>query len=159
MPLTYINTREDLDNILGTPQHDAAMILLRGTIHRLEKNDVAQQWLLVTDVTTIQRYGFTLADFADVTPPEVPEYVADPVEVPQSVSMRSARLALLQAGVLATVNTAITNMQGVEGDAARIEWEYAQEVRRDSALVLSLIPLLGMTDSEIDRLFILAGSL
>lgn len=157
--MRLINTRSDLDAIAGTPEHDAFINVLKGSIYRLEKDDAAKKLVLVADDTTIAKYGFTLADFADVTPPEVHEYIAAPVEVPQSVSMRSARLALLQAGVLATVNTTIANMQGVEGDAARIEWEYAQEVRRDSALVLSLIPLLGMTDSEIDGLFILAGSL
>jgi hypothetical protein len=157
--MRLINTRSDLDAIAGTPEHDAFINVLKGSIYRLEKDDTAQQWVLVTDTTTIEKYGFTVADFTDLTPPDVPVYVADPVAVPQSVSMRSARLALLQAGVLSTINTTIASMPGVEGDAARIEWEYAQEVRRDSALVLSLIPLLNMTDSEIDGLFILAGSL
>lgn len=157
--MRLINTRSDLDAIVGTPDHDAFITFLKGSIYRLEKDVAAKQWVVVADDTTIAKYGFTLADFVDITQPEVPEYVADPVEVPQSVSMRSARLALLQAGVLATVNTTIANMPGAEGDAARIEWEYAQEVRRDSPLVLSLIPLLGMTNSEIDGLFILAGSL
>lgn len=157
--MRLINTRADLDALTGTPEHDTFINVLKGSIYRLEKDDVAKKWVLVSDDSTIAKYDFTLADFADVTPPDAPEYVADPVEVPQSVSMRSARLALLQAGVLATVNTTIANMPGAEGGAARIEWEYAQEVRRDSALVLSLIPLLGMTNSEIDGMFILAGSL
>lgn len=157
--MRLINTRSDLDALTGTPEHDTFINVLKGSIYRLEKDDAAKQWVVVADDSTIEKYGFTLADFADVTPPDVPEYVADAVKVPQSVSMRSARLALLQAGVLTTVNTTIANMTGAEGDAARIEWEYAQEVRRDSPLVLSLIPLLGMTDIEIDGLFILAGSL
>lgn len=54
--------------------------------------------------------------------------VASPFDEMQSA--RQARLALLGAGLLAQVNTAVANMVGAEGDAARIEWEYAQEVRR-----------------------------
>lgn len=81
------------------------------------------------------------------------------VDVPVAVSMRQARLALLQAGLLATVNSAIVGMTGVEGEAARIEWEYATEVRRDSPLVAALAPVLAMTDAQIDALFVTAAGL
>ena len=79
--------------------------------------------------------------------------------VPQSVSMRQARLALLGAGLLSTVNAAIAGMDGVEGEAARIEWEYAQDVDRGSALIGALSPLLGMTSEQLDALFIAAAAL
>lgn len=157
--MRLINTREDLDAIAGTPEHDNFINVLKGSIYRLEKDDVAKLWVLVTDTTTIEKYNFTLADFAGLVPPDIPVYVVAPVEVPKSVSMRSARLALLQSGKLTLVNSTIAGMPGVEGDAARIEWEYALEVRRDSVLVLSLVPLLTMTDLEVDNLFILAASL
>jgi hypothetical protein len=82
-----------------------------------------------------------------------------PPAVPASVTMRQARLALLAAGKLETVNSAIASMAGAEGDVARIEWEYAREVRRDSPLMASMMPVLGMTDAEIDALFVTAESL
>ena len=80
---------------------------------------------------------------------------ADPVvpAVPEVVTMRQARLALLGAGLLAQVNTAMTNMPGAEGDAARIEWEYAKEVRRDSPLVAELSAAFGWTSAQLDDLF------
>lgn len=80
---------------------------------------------------------------------------ADPVvpAVPEVVTMRQARLALLGAGLLAQVNTAVTNMPGAEGDAARIEWEYAQEVRRDAPLVAALSAAFGWTSAQLDDLF------
>lgn len=81
--------------------------------------------------------------------------VADPV--PQVVSMRQARLALLASGMLDQVNAAIAAMPGTEGAAARIEWDYAQEVRRDSPLVLGLAPLLSLDDAQLDSLFRVAG--
>ena len=67
--------------------------------------------------------------------------------------MRQARLALLGAGLLAQVNTAVANMPGAEGDAARIEWEYAKEVRRDSPLVAVLSAAFGLTSAQLDDLF------
>ena len=73
--------------------------------------------------------------------------------VPAEVTMRQARLALLGAGLLAQVNTAVANMVGAEGDAARIEWEYAQEVRRDSPLVAALSAVFGWTAAQLDDFF------
>lgn len=84
------------------------------------------------------------------------EYIAT---VPVTVSMRQARLALLQQGLLESVNTALTAMEGVEGEAARIEWEYATEVYMYSPLVQSLTNVLGLTQQQILELFSLASSL
>jgi hypothetical protein len=81
------------------------------------------------------------------------------VTVPQSVTMRQARLALLGAGMLSTVSGAIAGMPGIQGEAARIEWEYARDVLRDSALIGGLMPALGMASEQIDALFIAAASL
>lgn len=79
--------------------------------------------------------------------------------VPQSVSMRQARLAMLHAGILGDVEALIANMPGDEGSAARIDWEFAQEVRRDWHLVSTLGTQLGMTGAQIDDLFMFAGSI
>ena len=84
-------------------------------------------------------------EIEDAKPPVAP--------VPEVVTMRQARLALLGAGLLTQVNTAVANMPGAEGDAARIEWEYAQEVRRDSPLVAALSATFGWTGAQLDDLF------
>ena len=84
---------------------------------------------------------------------------AVPVAVPQSVTMRQARLALLGAGLLSTVNTAVASMPGAAGEAARIEWEYSGEVHRNKALVQALAPVLGLNDAQLDTLFINAAAL
>lgn len=153
MGLPSINTREDLDAIAGTPEHVAFMALLAGTLWRLEKDDTAQAWVAIEDNSTIERFNFTRADFPDAQPPALPEYVPAVIAVPEVVTMRQARLALLGAGLLAQVNTAVANMPGAEGDAARIEWEYAQEVRRDSPLVAALSTAFGWTGAQLDDLF------
>ena len=79
--------------------------------------------------------------------------------IPQSVTMRQARLALLGSGQLATVNSAIADMAGPNGDAARIKWEFSTEVGRDQTLVLAMGKVLGMTALQLDDLFTAAAAL
>lgn len=78
-----------------------------------------------------------------------------PVVVPSVVSMRQARLALLQSNLLSTVTAAIE--AGSEAD--KITWEYATEVRRDDVLVQNLAAALGLSDHDVDNLFVLASGL
>lgn len=89
----------------------------------------------------------------------VEEEFAPVFVVPQAVTMRQARLALLQAGKLDAVNAAVANMPGDAGVAARIEWEYSQEVQRNKELVLALAPVLGLNEAQLDALFIAAAAL
>jgi hypothetical protein len=81
------------------------------------------------------------------------------VVIPPMVSMRQARLALLQAGRLADVDAAIAALPSPAKEAAQIEWEYAIEVKRDSQLVTQLAPALGLDDAALDALFIAAAAL
>jgi hypothetical protein len=79
--------------------------------------------------------------------------------IPQVVSMRQARLALLGAGLLGTVTDAVAAMTGDQGAAARIEWEFAVEVRRSQPLVVSLAATLALTGEQLDNLFVTAAAL
>ena len=79
--------------------------------------------------------------------------------VPQSVTMRQARIALYNAGKLATVDAAIAGMSGAAGDAARIEWEFSSTVERNKPLVASMGAVLSMDDAALDSLFIAAAAL
>jgi len=77
--------------------------------------------------------------------------------IPRIVTMRQARLALHAAGLLAAVAPAIANLP--DPTAAEIEWEYAQEVRRESPLTALLGAALGLDDAALDALFVQAGGL
>jgi hypothetical protein len=85
------------------------------------------------------------------------EFIASPPQyvVPQRVTMRQARLALLQAGLLQQVTDAVASI----GGAAAIEWEYSTTVRRDSPLVQSISSGLGLLTQQMDELFTLAATL
>lgn len=80
---TVINTREDLDAIQGTPEHDKFMAALKGSMTR--KQDVrvypdnynnpdydGEQlepiWEDVEDLSTIERFGFSKAEFLQTLP-------------------------------------------------------------------------------------------
>lgn len=82
-----------------------------------------------------------------------------PVIVPDSIDMRRARLALRAAGHLAAVNAAIEAMEGYAGEDARIEWEYATAIKRDHPVVAAMQTVLGLTDEDLDNLFIAAATL
>ena len=88
----------------------------------------------------------------------VPAPPAPPV-VPPSVTMRQARLALLGAGLLDDIDAAINALPSPQKEAARIEWEYSQEVQRHNGFVSVLAPLLGLTDAQTDALFLVAEGL
>ena len=75
------------------------------------------------------------------------------------VTMRQARLALLAGGHLANAETTLNALPSPQKEAALIEWEYASEIRRDSALVTGIGAALGLTELEIDTLFETAAAL
>lgn len=76
-----------------------------------------------------------------------------------SVTMRQARLALNQQGLLTLVQDAIALIPEPDKTKIQIEWEYASEVDRNSSWVATLQPALGVTDEQMDDLFKLAGTL
>lgn len=79
--------------------------------------------------------------------------------VPAAVTMRQARLALLGAGLLDDIDAAINGLPSQQKEAARIEWEYSQEVQRHNGFVSVLAPMLGLTEAQTDALFVQAATL
>ena len=78
MASVVINTRADLQSIAGTKEYDEFMERLKGSITRTEDQAVYPDnynepdydgpaidpvWVEVEDLTTIERFGFTKADF------------------------------------------------------------------------------------------------
>lgn len=68
------------------------------------------------------------------------------------VTMRQTRLALKDQNLLSTVQSNISQMP----EDAQIEWEYAAQVDRQSALVATLGSALGLDNTALDDLFKLA---
>jgi len=91
------------------------------------------------------------------TAPDVQTFKVPPV--PVVVEMAQARLALLQAGLLDTVEQAIAAGTGPAGRAAQIEWQFRARVSRSSPIVVSLAKSLGLTAQQLDNLFTAAAAL
>lgn len=69
--------------------------------------------------------------------------------VPQQVTIRQARLALLNAGLLDDVEVVIA----AAGREAQLEWEYAAVVDRSNPAVSAVQQQEALTDAQIDDLF------
>ncbi|MEQ9130796.1 MAG: hypothetical protein RLO11_00215 [Salinisphaeraceae bacterium] len=79
-----------------------------------------------------------------------------PPPVPQDVTARQARLALNAAGLRQQVEDAV----GSAGQDVQDFWEYSITIGRQHPILLDLATnTLGMTEQEIDDLFLAAGQL
>lgn len=74
--------------------------------------------------------------------------------VPEVITPRQAKIALLQAGLLDDVEAAVAAIPDeTTRRIAQVEWEYAQEVRRDWPLLVQVAAQMGLTDAQVDELF------
>jgi hypothetical protein len=87
------------------------------------------------------------------TPPKAP--ALPPAPTVTSVTPRQARLALLAAGLLDKVESAVA----AAGGATKITWDYATAVNRDDPMIASIGSALSLTSAQIDALFTQAAIL
>lgn len=100
------------------------------------------------------------AGFEEVTVVTEPIILTPPApSVPYEVTMRQARLVLLGAGLLDDVEAAINALPSPIKEQARIEWDYSSTVQRHNGLVSQLGPLLGLTEAQLDSMFIAAKAI
>lgn len=76
-------------------------------------------------------------------------------KIPKSVSNFQFRAALLNAKLYADFNSAIQKL----GELEQIAYGYSPNIFRDSPLVVGLIKVLGLSDDQIDQLFIDASGI
>lgn len=77
-----------------------------------------------------------------------------PNPVPREVEGYQAKLALLEAGLLGMVDQYITSSSDEE---LKIRWRYGSKLRRDSSYISAAAVALGLTDEQLDELFIRAA--
>ena len=70
------------------------------------------------------------------------------------LTARQARLALMSIGKLDSVQTAINSLPSPQKEQVLTEWEYATEILRGHPFVLNLAVALGLSEADIDKLFI-----
>ena len=86
---------------------------------------------------------------------QLPDDLPLPPVVPQTISMRQARLALYGAGLLDDVEAAVAQAT----KDVQIEWEFAAELSRNWPTLILLAGALGLTNAQVDGLFVQAASL
>jgi len=122
----------------------------------------------------LRAWGYMASNGSDTARDEPDDFNLDPgkwklvngawephetVIVPQSVSMRQGREALIRRGYFPTVNTYITNMAGINGDIARNEWTMSQVIERTRPLTLAMAQLIDLDAAGMDELFTYASTL
>jgi hypothetical protein len=133
------------------------------TVIHLDENNVVKNFISVVDINDMPNCvewqdGVKVGDVYD---PDTQTFIPTPAPkiVPQSVTMRQARLALLGAGLLSQVDAAIESLDDPVKTVAQIEWQFSSSVERNRQLVNVLGPLLGLSEDELDDLFIEAAKL
>lgn len=82
-------------------------------------------------------------------------YADEPLPRVAHVTPRQAKLALLAAGLLDSVESIVIQ----QDRATQISWNEAIEFRRSDTLINNLGKQLGLTDEQIDNLFLEASKL
>lgn len=147
--------------LVRNPQYSNA----DGTTIDVELNHPEYGWMPFTaspdDPEELGRDIYAAAIAGEYGP--VAPYVAPPPEpeptIPQAVTRRQGRLALLSVGKLADVEAAIGAITDpAERMAAQIEYE-ADTWERSNAFLQSMWAQLGGTEEQLDDLFMLASTL
>ena len=95
----------------------------------------------------LEQYCKTLEISAYIEPEPI-------IIIPQVITMRQARLQLLEVGLLDDVEALVALDR-----KSQIEWEYASEVYKQSPLIEAMKGGLNLTDTQIDDMFIEASKL
>lgn len=96
---------------------------------------------------SLEQYCKTLEIGAYIEPEPI-------IIIPQVITMRQARLQLLEVELLDDVEAFVALDR-----KSQIEWEYASEVHRQSSLIESVKGALNLTYAQIDNMFVEASKL
>lgn len=82
-----------------------------------------------------------------------------PPRVPREIANWRARAVLELAGLLPAVEAAIAGMGGPDGIVVRHAWQSGAPLARKGPTVSALAPALGLSDEQVDAMFIQAAQL
>lgn len=88
-----------------------------------------------------------------------PIFVDEVVIIPESVSRAQGKAALLAAGMLSSAEGFIDSLEGDEKILALIAFNETNEWRRDSPFLNQVATALGITQEQMDELFLEASKI
>ena len=135
-----------------SPTVTELQVAVRDGVEQDSKGNWVEKWAIRDMFSDIVEDGVVIKTKAE----QEEEYLAAKAKalVPNSITPRQARLKLLEAVLLDNLEAIITTNR-----AWRIEWEYATEVKRDSSLIDAVAVQAGLTETQIDQMFIEASKL
>ena len=71
------------------------------------------------------------------------------IQVPQTITPLQAKLQLLEMELLDEVDTLVANDRKVQ-----LYWEYALTIKRNNDILLTMATQLGLTNEQLDNMFI-----
>jgi len=131
-----------------------AAIIQDGIVINIAEADAdfaeAQGWIVSDDAAI----GDTWDGESFIKPP------TPPAPVPASVTRRQAREALLNIGLLDDVEMVINSIEDeTERKRAEIYWLDSATFERSHPMLIQIASAVGLTDAEIDELFVAAAAL
>ena len=107
----------------------------------------------VVDVSYAKWNGSVWVDYR--TPAQILK-----AQCPDSVTRKQLKLQLTLSGFnMSTIDTAINSLPEPNKSIALISWNDSSEFDRNNPLLQALASMLGLTDSELDQIFIDASKL
>ena len=77
-----------------------------------------------------------------------------------SVTPRQMRVALIMSGIsIASIEAMIDALEEPQKSVVKTTWEYSTVFERENEMLNQMAPLLNLTQSQVDNLFLLAGTL
>jgi len=107
----------------------------------------------VIDEDGISRMSMLASELPEGNVPD--PYTPPPPPIPSSVTRFQALAILAAGGYLDTVRTYIATLD--QNNVQRLAWENATDWERSSPTLNALATMLGLTDAQVDELFIAAA--
>ena len=89
----------------------------------------------------------------------IPEQPIEVVIVPQEVQLWRARVVLKLLGMEQVIEIALNSLEEPTKTGALYIWQFGTTVERNSQTVLLLQTVLGLTDAQVDDIFIQAENI
>ena len=109
---------------------------------------------LRANYTGIPGSEWLVLPYSTPAPTPIPE--PTPI-VPEQITPRQGYIILSRYGLLAPVKAYFAALEGQEGEEAQIELEFAQEWKRSWPTLINAAHAFGLTDAQIDQMFIEAS--